>query len=539
MGNVAVHLAGTNWARVGADTVTAIKGAVFIDNRPADASAIFSALANCSERAETLETLLKRCNGHYAWVRYSSTRLVAAVDHIRSWPLFYGQHKGRFFLSDDAEWLRQQVNDHEIDPVARDEFSMAGYVTGDETLYPRVKQLQAGEYLLVNAESSPFEVRRGRHFQLLHREPEGWSESALRESLGETLSKAIGRLIGIANGRQIVVPLSGGFDSRLIATRLKEIGYDNILCFSYGVRGSRESQHAQAVARALNLRWSFVEYSANAWRDAWRTESARSYRRKAGNNSSLPHVQDWLAVRELTDQGAVEPCAVVVPGHTGDFIGGGHIPSRVFHRANHGEVDLLDALVEVHFSNAPTDGLLRQGRSRLHERIRNRISIPFDGSAAGFANSYEYWVWQERQAKYIVNSVRVYEHFDLDWWLPLWDLEFVCFWQGVPLQLRKYRRWFKLWIAREYERIALHPGNEARINAADTWFRSNALIATARRAIPSLIWRRLQRIRRRRIYSSHPLAFEGLVSEGDLRNYVDRGFNLIGIYSDLYLNRRW
>ena len=42
----------------------------------------------------------------------------------------------------------------------------------------------------------------------------------------------------------------------------------------------------------------------------------------------------------------------------------------------------------------------------------------------------------------ICNSVRVYEFYGYDWWIPLWDKEFMYFWEKVPLRLRKGREWY-------------------------------------------------------------------------------------------------
>ena len=40
---------------------------------------------------------------------------------------------------------------------------------------------------------------------------------------------------------------------------------------------------------------------------------------------------------------------------------------------------------------------------------------------------YEYLEWKTRQARYLVRNQRVYEFFNFDWRLPLWDQRLVEF----------------------------------------------------------------------------------------------------------------
>ena len=49
------------------------------------------------------------------------------------------------------------------------------------------------------------------------------------------------------------------------------------------------------------------------------------------------------------------------------------------------------------------------------------------------AQAYEFWEWQERQSKYIVNSVRSYEFHGYSWRLPFWSMKFVQFWRETSL----------------------------------------------------------------------------------------------------------
>jgi len=478
-------------------------------------------------------------NGFYALIWQQCNVTYAAVDHVRSIPLFYGLKDQQFYLSDDADWVREKIGNIEMDPIAKEEFLLAGYVTGRDTLYPDVKQLQAGEFLVINNEGLAPDIHTERYYRFLHTEPKSYDEPLLRQRLEDVTLKAAQRLIEHAAGRQLVLPLSGGYDSRLIATMLKRLGYTNVLCFTYGVPGNKEALYSQKVAEALGFDWAFVEYSANHWKRAWRTEEAEQYRRMASNHVSLPHVQDWLAIRELLSKGQISSASILVPGHSGDFVAGSHIPEFVFESFEHSEESLLQRLIQDHLSNAPNDGMKLDDGSLLRQRLRNRIGIPFNGSDVCIANLYELWDWQERQSKYIVNSVRVYEQFDLEWWLPLWDIDFVKFWQEVPLSLRKRRAWFKNWIDEQYGLVAGEEASSSRLgNASDVSGQLKFLKAISD-LLPVSIQNRLKVLWASRIAKKHFLGFEGLVTDGEVRKFLSKGYNIIGIYSLLYIMKKW
>jgi len=58
--------------------------------------------------------------------------------------------------------------------------------------------------------------------------------------------------------------------------------------------------------------------------------------------------------------------------------------------------------------------------------------------------------WQERQAKFIVNSVRVYEFWGYEWRIPLWDNQLMDFFSGVPLKLRLEKKLYDPLVDRVY-----------------------------------------------------------------------------------------
>jgi len=69
------------------------------------------------------------------------------------------------------------------------------------------------------------------------------------------------------------------------------------------------------------------------------------------------------------------------------------------------------------------------------------------------ANAIEFFDFNERQAKFIVNSVRAYEFFGYEWRIPLWDTELIDFFLKVPIKYRisqnLYKKYARDWLFSE------------------------------------------------------------------------------------------
>lgn len=405
---------------------------------------------------------LRQQNGFYALVWEKNDQLIAAVDHIRSIPLFYALKDGEFYLSDDAEWVREQVDNKVMDLFAKEEFQLTGYVTGRDTLYPDVKQLQAGEFLLYKKNI----IKSKFYYDLQHVEPKDFDANDLLLKLDIAAKKSIKNLIDYADGRQIVIPLSGGYDSRLIASLIKESGYQSVIAFTYGAKGNKEAKYSKIVADSLGIDWHFVEYKESIWKEKWNTDERKRYQLVSTNWSSLGHMQDWLAVCLMKEQGVVDDNAIFVPGHTGDFISGGHIP-KCFHDGLEINVSGLDVVNEIfvkHYCLADI-GSFETKKERFFNKINDEVRscVVFDKATA--ANAFEYWEWKERQAKFIFNSVRVYEFFGYDWWVPLWDRDFITFFEGLPLSMRNHD-WYIDYVKDKYNKNVIDDSVRSGLNNA-------------------------------------------------------------------------
>ena len=310
------------------------------------------------------------------------------------------------------------------------------------------------------------------------------------------------RLVESVEGRTIVLPLSGGLDSRLLALELRRTGYDRIITFTYGVAGNHEARVAAAIAASLELPWIEVVYTMAAWRAAFRDPTYAAYARYADGLASLPHIQDWLAVRELRDRGSVPADAVFVPGHNGGFLFG---ENGSLHRLRRPTFrDLVANIERVHYHNVAI------GDPELRSAIRARLVASLESDRPPYDESwtsrYERWEWEERNAKFMVNSVRVYEFWGYDWRMPLWDVEAMEFWLRVPFEFRA-RAWLhRSAVALAMEREGVAPPATDRLNALRRAIARDYVPHDAKR-----IGRWIRGRRWRREYASHPMAWYGIV----------------------------
>ena len=132
----------------------------------------------------------------------------------------------------------------------------------------------------------------------------------------------------------------------------------------------------------------------------------------------------------------IAPDSVFVPGHSGDFLGRqphsaavprlrDGSPSRVRRRA------AASALFAVGLAagRAPEPPRCVRSPGSRRSSVASATSRP-----RGRPTCFEQWDLRERQAKFICNSVRVYEHFGHPWRLPLFDHELMDFWARVPVR---------------------------------------------------------------------------------------------------------
>jgi|APSaa5957512535_1039671.scaffolds.fasta_scaffold06036_4 asparagine synthase (glutamine-hydrolysing) len=391
-------------------------------------------------KASKIREIANSMTGNFAVVVETDNWLLGLVDRISGYRLFYRNNQNGCILSNSPRRLMDEGQSRlspDLESII--EIKMAGYLSGNRTMDKNIFQVRAGEVLICNKKTSSYTI--DSYYKLYSKNIRSQDNNALIEELDDITNTIIRRNIEDANGRVIWVPLSGGLDSRLIVCKLKQLGYDNIRTYSYGINGNFDALRAKSVASTLGLRWDFVPTSPEESRKFFLSKERKKYWDFADGLSVVPNLHGMFALKSLIKSGKMQSGDVVINGQSGDFITGQHIPIIGKHEASNDL--LLNRILEKHYSLRKGLFLSSESLNLMKGRIEESLGICKDvNNYQDLAKSYEYWEWKERQTKRVVNGQCNYDYFGLNWELPLWDLEYLQFWENLPLNQKVGRSLF-------------------------------------------------------------------------------------------------
>ena len=374
-------------------------------------------------------------HGHFGIIVECKDKIFSATDRTASYQIFHTNIEKAIFVGNEAQSLVDKAKLNEIDELGLLSLSMSGYVTGDRTLLKNLSALQPGVALFADR----FKIKKISYHKYAPKELSCVDdESNLLEQLSEITLAKLEDIKAKANGRQIVVPLSAGLDSRLILSGLKYLNTPNLFSFSYGQSNNFEAETARKVSNKIDINWQFVPMTNASQRDFFSSSLHRDYICFSHDFISTPFEQDLYPVEKLISTGFIDRDAIIINGNSGDYISGAHIPDFA---SGQGLLDdtmlkfLIEEFVKKHFGlwegkfsqednqiiyELLTEELKREGL------LKNRSFMAF--------TLWERLEFLNRQSKYVISGQRVYDFLNMQWDLPLWSDEYLDFWSCVPLQ---------------------------------------------------------------------------------------------------------
>lgn len=388
------------------------------------------------ESIECFSELLKRINGFYSVVIIKNDYLLAATDRINSMPLFFSMYNKEIKISDDyRDMLTKNLS---FDQTAIAEYLLLGYTTGNYTLYENIKQLKPGEFLHYDLTNKKIQI--SRYYEYLHNNINFYSEKEFVNKLKNVHEKVFKRFVDSLEGRPVIVPLSGGYDSRLIVEMLYKYNYENVICVTWGKSNDWQVKIAKDVASKLDFKWININHKGGDWNNWFLSGEYEKLNVVSGCISSIPYLQENVSISYLEKKYDIPKDSIFVSGNSGDFIQGEHIPEDLISEELFNSKKVVDIIYQSHFRLFKLKDISIS--TSVKERIIEVIGKDDNFTSEQAANIFEYWEWQERQSKFVTNSVKAFEVKGYEWRLPLWDNEIMDFWSTVPLKYRYKRNLF-------------------------------------------------------------------------------------------------
>ncbi|MEC7276612.1 MAG: asparagine synthase C-terminal domain-containing protein [Bdellovibrionota bacterium] len=377
---------------------------------------------------DSLEVFLNSLKGHFAFIYQSPHFTLCTVDKCRSYPIFYTKNdtfRASFspvdLLGDDY-----QINQHQ-----EQIFQQAGYTFGNETLIKDLYVLLAGEFIIL--EMGKDHYSKNQYFRLFPNTVDSSQKnfSDYKEDLKNVLLNIFKDVIHVANGREILIPLSAGYDSRLVLTILSHLGYKNIKTFSYGIRDNFESKVAEKLAHKLGYEWKFFETTSQSQREYYKSPLHESYISYCNDYCSTPFQQDVAVIDQIKNSSWAADDCIFINGNSGDFISGGHL-LKTKSKNSHPEEELIHSYIQKHC--ALWDSFSIQEISPVYREELEKSLSKVSREMTPLTLALEQHELVNRQSKYVINGQRCYEFFGYDWLLPLWHDDIMEFFKEVPLE---------------------------------------------------------------------------------------------------------
>ena len=390
--------------------------------------------------------ILKKLDGNFAIIINDNDSLFAAVDRISSYPLIYSIRKNVLYLSDNGIILKKimKLKNHDLDYKVSTAFAMSGYTIDRNTIYNDVKNLCAGEYLLFKRNKIVvdyfFKWRPWRKYK---------EENFNSNKLSKINENIILKLISSCKGRQIIVPLSAGWDSRFIVSGLKYFNYKKVICVTYGKKNSTDMNLASKISKSLKYPWIPIVYNKSEIRKTYKSKKYQKYKRYCDNLNSIYFMGEYYMLEAIRKNSLIENDAIIVNGQSGDFISGNHIPHKITNNTS----SLYLVLQEYILKHNKYWGVLitKKKKDIIFSLLKDQINHLLEGKKEKKLNMYglyEALEFYNRQVKYVINGVRNYEFFNFDWRMPLWDFEYLKYWEKAPYKAKLNQSLYKYSISK-------------------------------------------------------------------------------------------
>ena len=368
---------------------------------------------------ETAESWSDRLDGRWVVARYDETNatLEICTDALGAYHVFTaGEGPVRWF-SNNAALLGTLVGARTLDPLVPASLVACGFSLGGRPLWREVRRLPRGVLHRFRREDTEERRELLPTSSISHFIESGFD----RDSAAKTLVSAV-QALSDWPARPILVPLSGGRDSRLVFAAALNAGIE----FEPHIMASGETPDVQAARLVAESAGRSLRVLASH-RDVSIRESARILRLTAPGTLSLDLARSALNRPGQSTTQASEDVALAIihTGHGGELAkahygAGGRLGGGLLARGLYRQLTTI----------LPKPPLSREGRQLIKEHLRRWVQ---DQLGAGVPPSHlpELFYLVDRESS-LVGASHGFDEYMADLTSPLWSPRLLPHLYGLP-----------------------------------------------------------------------------------------------------------
>ncbi len=398
--------------------------------------------------------------------------LWVAVDRIRSFPLFYKQSGNNLYISDEINELYDGEEEKKLNKEACSIYTATSFVLGNKTLLEGIYQVQAGEFITF----SELNKKSFFYHKFISDSVRKITFEEAKAELKDIISNVIERFSRLIGNREVILSLSGGLDSRLIAYMLKKAGKENVLCYTFGKKaGNPEWEYSKTVAEKLGFEWLFIDYETINEVDFYTQKDFINFYNYESQYVAKFGFMQYFAADYLINKAGINKNSLLLQGHGGDFFSGSHLRSYMQNYTS-----LKTIAKDLQYIHCNIVKLSFNERKKITSVIKNQLE--FNNQL--FSN-IENWDLKERQAKYIINTNKLWEFHGHEVCMPLCDNELMDFFVSLPFEYRINQKLYKTVLYDLFKEYDINFNINKNTNVSQTIFIEN-LKQRVKRSFPFL-----------------------------------------------------
>lgn len=387
---------------------------------------------------DDFKRFLKKIIGSFSIIIKNGETIWAAVDIARSMPLFYTADE--MLISDSAEQIRKElkVSKENVSIDNLTELYANYYLFGHKTVYGKIMQLDLGEAV----EFSGTHVKSEKYYYHIN-QIDNASISELKSKITKASYNAFERIKMAIGNRPVVLSMSGGYDSRFVGCMLKNVGIEDVSCYTYGKSSSFEVIQSKKNAEALGYRWTCVEMTDDLVKKSF-DKITLAYLDSYTGHDFTAYMQNFIAVRKLHEENWFKPNSVFITGLCGDMPTGEYVLE--YDSEKEYSLDTVsEALYKLVFKRYNLDFVHKnKWISEIKEQLE---ALPI--------HIKNYHSWQQAldciytgtcHSHWYMHMNTAHSFFGYEWLLPYWDKELLMAWYSVPSEYKVKQKMYEDWL---------------------------------------------------------------------------------------------